>query len=532
MTHEKYIEKLINQRKDDYDYSKVKYMGMKQKIEILCNKHGSFWQEAYYHINGGNCPDCALTTRGLKRRDILFIEKARKLQPNYDYSKVNYQGSHVKVTIGCDVHGYFEITPANFIHHGTRCKRCRGITFDKDSFIQKAKVIHDNRYDYSKMNYEDSKVTIICPDHGTFKQRKSEHLTGKGCGRCGAKRAGSTKELTFEQFIKKAKKVHGEKYTYSGYTKSSSNVLITCKKHGEFVQKAANHVNASQGCPKCTHRVSKGEQEIFDYLLNELNITVVQSDRGILEGLELDIVSHDKKIAIEYNGLYYHSERSGKDKHYHISKTQACEQLGYRLVHIWEDEWLYNKGKIKNYLKHLFGVSNEKIYGRKTKIDYINSAQAREFLDKHHMQGFAPATHYVGSFYKGDLVGVTTFVKGKSNTKNRDMYELNRHATSVQVIGALGKVTKFFDRPTYTFCDLCKYVGGSYEKSGYTKVEGIAPDYTYHVGTKREHKFLWRNDNRIALYPETDGMRESEAMEALGLYRIWDCGKSRYEYHP
>ncbi len=186
----------------------------------------------------------------MKTKD--FIKKAIKIHGNrYDYSKVNYIDTNTKVCIICPIHGEFWQTPHNHLR-GRKCKKCY---FDSEklntiSFIEKAKKVHGDKYDYSKVEYIDSKtkVCIICPKHGEFLQTPHNHLSCKGCPKCSV-----TKKLDTNIFIEKAKLIHINKYDYSKveYKGSKEKICIICPKHGEFWQTPNNHLS-NQGCPKCS----------------------------------------------------------------------------------------------------------------------------------------------------------------------------------------------------------------------------------------------------------------------------------------
>ncbi len=429
---------------------------------------------------------------------------------------------------------------------GIGCKKC-GIEqaaiknkFSQIKFIEKANKVHNNKYDYSKTKYKtmNTKIKIICKKHGVFKQRPADHLNQKqGCPKCRIGIAAKNKIKTAKKnFIKKANIIHDYKYDYSKtkYKNVRKTIIITCPEHGDFEQVPNHHLNGN-GCQKCAaNGLSKGEDELASYI-ESLGEKVIRSDRSIINPQELDIVLPDHKLAFEYNGLYWHSEANGKDRYYHKEKTDACTNAGYRLIHIFEDDWEKNKDKIKLFIKHLVGKNDSKrIYARKCTVKLIDNKVGRIFLDKHHIQGSGKGSIYFGLYDECKLVSVTAFTKGKSNTKNKDMYELSRHATKGIVIGALGKAVKHFQRlyntAIYTFCDLSYFDGKSYEAAGFNKVGEIVPDYKYVVGSERQHKFLWRVKN-IKEKLGLEGGTEKEMMEEAGLPRIWDCGKVRYELH-
>jgi len=171
---------------DTYDYTKTNYINTKTKIKIICPTHGVFEQTPYHHINRHHgCPKCSVTKK-LTTDD--FINKANLLHNNkYDYSNVEYKNMKSKVVIICPTHGVFEQTPESHITQETGCSKCtRKYNYTNNEFKKKVSSLHNHKYDYCKVNYKNnySKITIICPNHGEFKQTPSNHLQGKGCELC------------------------------------------------------------------------------------------------------------------------------------------------------------------------------------------------------------------------------------------------------------------------------------------------------------------------------------------------------------
>ena len=239
-----------------YDYSKVIFTKIREKVTIICPIHGEFEQVAGNHMKGSGCSKCDIQ----KRRDIQklkFISKANIIHNNfYDYSKVKYINIKTKIKIICPIHGEFEQSPNNHLQRG--CKKCNHPNlnipdFSKDlqsDFISKANIIHNNFYDYSKVKYINikTKIKIICPIHGEFEQSPNNHLSGHGCKKCGLEK----RKLNEVEFIKKCKIKHNNLYDYSKvkYINSSSKIKIICPIHGEFEQVAGSHL-FGDGCKKC-----------------------------------------------------------------------------------------------------------------------------------------------------------------------------------------------------------------------------------------------------------------------------------------
>ena len=184
LTKEEFIQKAIARHGDKYDYSKVDYVNNSTKVTIICPIHGEFEQIPSDHLRGKGCPRCG---GGIKLTKEEFIQKAiARHGDKYDYSKVDYKGCRTKVTIICPIHGEFEQKPNNHLS-GYGCPRCGGgIKLTKEEFIQKAIARHGDKYGYSKVDYinNSTKVTIICPIHGEFKQMPRDHLSGCGCPVC------------------------------------------------------------------------------------------------------------------------------------------------------------------------------------------------------------------------------------------------------------------------------------------------------------------------------------------------------------
>ena len=315
-------EWFINESKkihgDKYDYSKVKYIGNRHKVEIICPIHGAFIQQAANHLKGNGCKLCSFEdiSKKMKNTDEQFIENAKKVHGNkYDYSKIRYENCNTPICIICPKHGEFWQTPSSHLNSKHGCPKCafdeigKNNTKTTEEFIRKAKEIHGNKYDYSKTNYVGStkKVCIICQKHGEFEQTASSHLEGSGCPLCA-----DNQKITTEEFIKRAKNIHGEKYDYSkvNYKWNREKIEIICHKkdkngieHGSFFATPHTHLQGS-GCPKCKQNY-KLENEVRKLLIdNKIDF----EEKPTLEGLKYkhalkpDFYIPSKKIMIECQG--------------------------------------------------------------------------------------------------------------------------------------------------------------------------------------------------------------------------------------
>ena len=200
MGKDEFIRKSVNVHGDKYEYTKVEYKSSKVNVTITCKNHGDFDQTPNSHTRGHGCSNCGLkiiSEKGRRNND-MFIEKAIKSHGNkYDYNKVDYKLSKSKVTIICSRHGEFTQIARDH-ENGSGCPKCANEEVSKKllsntvDFIKKANVIHNNKYDYSLVNYVNNRenVAIICKEHGEFKQIPNSHLSGQGCPLCKNKTEG------------------------------------------------------------------------------------------------------------------------------------------------------------------------------------------------------------------------------------------------------------------------------------------------------------------------------------------------------
>lgn len=280
---------------------------------------------------------------------------------------------------------------------------------------------------------------------------------------------------------------------------------------------------------------SKAETNIFTWLSAIFSDTE-QGNRSLLNGIELDIVIPSKKIAIEYNGLKYHTEWfGGKDRWYHLNKQLLCAEKGYKLIHIYEDEWELNSEIVKSKLLTILGVSNTvRIGARSCVIKEIDKETSKKFINDYHIQGYGKTSVRLGAYYQDQLVGVMTFTR-----RSVDSYELSRYCTDYHysIYGLGSKMVKYFinnynPNDIISFADRCwtmdplnnMYTKIGFEYSGYTN-----PDYRYYNSSvnrmKRYHKFGFRKQLLLSKYPELSAnMTETEMVKTIGFDRIWNCG--------
>ena len=251
--------------------------------------------------------------------------------------------------------------------------------------------------------------------------------------------------------------------------------------------------------------------------------------------MELDIFIPSHNIAIEFDGLYWHSELY-KPSNYHLNKTELCEKQGIQLIHIFEDEWLFKKDIVKSRLLNILGLTPNKIYGRKTIIKEVSPKESKEFLNNNHLQGSTNASIKLGLYYNNELVSVMLFNKPRLGIGvTYDGYELSRFCNKLNtsVIGGADKLLKYFIK-TYQPKEIISYAdrrwsqGNLYEKLGFNFIHNSKPNYFYINQNVREYRFNYRK-NILVKQGYDINKTEREIMLDRKIYRIYDCGAKLYK---
>ena len=342
-TNEEFIEEAKKIHGNTYSYDNCNYIGYLKPITITCKIHGDFNIRVDHFLGGSGCLKCAIEKNSKKRTltNDEFISKAKEVHGDkYSYDKTVYRGRKEKIIITCPIHGDFEQLAGNHLE-GNGCKKCaiektvekKSITFD--NFIERAYEVHGPKYLYYKNSYIDAKhkVTIVCQEHGKFQQQAQAHLLGQGCPYCAKEKniCNLPKKKSSEQFIKEAKKVHGDKYDYSKteYDGEEKNVIIICKKHGEFKQKASNHLHGS-GCPRCKRSVLEEKTAIIlEKKLINYEDHVNKTTFHWLKNQHLDFYLPDYNVAIECQGVQHYEpvDFAGKGKKWAKRKLYTTKSL-------------------------------------------------------------------------------------------------------------------------------------------------------------------------------------------------------------
>lgn len=311
LTRDEIINRFRTVHGDKYDYSLVDYKNNRTKVKIICLEHGVFEQEPSSHLLGCVCITCSYLQRNKNNKRRLTTEKIiEKFKishgDKYDYSLVNYINSHTKVKIVCPKHGVFEQSPYNHIGLKQGCPECNGNKkMNTVDFVRKSKNIHGNKYDYSLVEYKNSHTKVKII---CPKHGLFEQKPNAHLQRCGCLKCSGKNLKTNDDFINLSKKVHGDEYDYSlvNYKNGKTKVKIICHKHGIFEQTPDLHTNRKHGCPIC--KSSFGEK-LIEKTLIENKIEYIKEykfdDCRYELPLRFDFYLPKFNTCIEYDGLQH-----------------------------------------------------------------------------------------------------------------------------------------------------------------------------------------------------------------------------------
>lgn len=363
MTREMFIKRAKEIHGNKYDYSKVEWVDKFTEVTIICPVHGEFKQIPKYHFYQQGCKECSKLTMGSERLSLKrFLEKAKEVHGDrYDYSLIKgFRNNREKLPIRCREHGVFMQSAHAHTDSRQGCPECgklivgeahEGHRLTNEEFVSKAMLVHGKKYDYSLVDYKDTKtpVVIICRKHGEFKQKPNYHLTGNGCQQCFEEKRGQSSLISYDEFVRRAKNVHGDAYIYSpaDYRKTKEKIKIFCRKCGKhFSQTPHNHL-AGQGCPHCN--ISNGERMV-ELALTRMGLDFIPQHKidykdGVVikrGGMYVDFYIPSRKTFIEFNGEQHYKpcERFGGKKSYERQKKrdeilrQYSKDNGYNLIEI------------------------------------------------------------------------------------------------------------------------------------------------------------------------------------------------------
>jgi len=310
----------------------------------------------------------------------------------------------------------------------------------------------------------------------------------------------------------------GEDYVRDRYR----NLLFKCRLCGLEQRKSLLQALTNR-CDACTPNMSAGQMELFRWL-EGLGAEVTTCDRELIKPYELDVVMRDAKLAIEYNGLYFHSEEF-KDKDYHRLKLELTRREGYRLIHVFEDEWRDRQEVVKSVIMHALGMTGRRVDARKCEVVEVDSRARKAFFDANHLDGDARASRAWGLVQAGELVSCLS-VRKPLHRKHAGSLEVCRFASAggTNVRGGLGRLLRAVEdhcrresiSSILTYVDTRFGEGRGYESVGFELQGTTANRFWWTDGKSRIDRFKIRADRAA-------GMTEQQVAEEHGVTKIWGC---------
>lgn len=343
-----FLEKANKIHDNFYNYDKVNYINARTKITIVCPIHGDFEQLPFNHLKGKGCKICGVEKTKVKlyKTSEVFIKELKEIYGDiYDYSLVEYENDKTSVKIICKEHGIYEKRPTDLLY-GRYCNECKLDIKERkvnkedknNKFIEKSKSIWFDKYDYSLVEYINSKspVKIICKKHGIFEQTPNTHLRGSGCPKC--------KKINNHDFLENIPDRFKEIYNYENIDIKSTiqKIELVCKKHGNFKVIVFHHMKGTH-CKKC--KSSSGEEIIIDFLdKNNIKYNYQHSFNNCLykRNLKFDFYIENKNICIEYDGeqhfrpvdIFGGEESFNIQKKLDTIKNNFCKENNIKLIRI------------------------------------------------------------------------------------------------------------------------------------------------------------------------------------------------------
>lgn len=438
----------------------------------------------------------------------------------YGFQLVTYGGSQAAKSLLRCQNGHEELKSLNTITaNGVKCKTCaagaRSLAYSTTE-SEARRIVEAAGFElveYGGDVYR-KKSVVRCANGHERSVRIGNIIKGHGCKACVAE-----SQLISEQNVAGRLPEGVHLVRYAGRTAGAS--VFRCDKGHEWGSNACVVMSQQTKCPKCSNNVSDMERDLVEFVAS-LGVEFITSDRKTIAPYELDIVIPSKKIAIEFNGVYWHSEAAGKKRQYHITKRRMCEAQGLRLISVRSDLWAERRQHIERIIKQAVNGNIASIGARKCKIVTVTSKDAWAFCDGNHVQGGAKSSVAYGLEYNGSLVAVMT----ATHWRKKDEWELSRFCTSVNVAGALsrlwGHIVNVHEvTSAFTFTDRDLFTGGAYASAGFT-FKSCTVGFRVAVGKRTESRQKWNK--------APDGLTQTEWYERERVSRIWDSGQDRLEW--
>jgi hypothetical protein len=518
-------------------------VSISEKIYLLSNKDGECLsckkKTKFLSISRGYREYCS---KSCSNSDLSLIEK--KL---INYKKNNLNKYGVENTSELDsVKSKISLSKLNLDYNEIDIK-------SKKTFVDRYGVDNISKLDIIK----DRKIKTTLKNYGVQNPFQSEEIKNK-IKNSNLIKYGVNHPMKSDEIINKYKETSLYKWgvdhncdiktnlnsdinyiKYIGFGKYEMNCDCD-KEHSYITNSHLYHARRGINNKQCTvcYQVedtqSFKETEVFEFISSIYNGEIIRSYR---DGLEIDIYLPNLNIGFEFNGLYWHSELF-KQKNYHLDKLDHFRKRGIRIINIWEDDWSFKCDVIKSQIRNWIGISDNKIFARKCKIEEIKDVKLiKSFLNDSHIQGYVSSSLKIGLFYEETLVSLMTFDHFEGRKKMQDNeWNLSRFCNklNVNVIGGASKLLNYFiklkkPKRIISFADKSWSNGSLYFKLGFELSSTSYPNYSYFIDKRRVNKQRYKKSNLVKIGYDKS-LSESKIMEdEFGSYKIFDCGQLKFE---
>ena len=546
MMLQKATQRLTEVAKDRYTFELRAWENQFQKVRCKCLKCGYEWEASYKYLihNKCGCPNCAGNIKiTIEQATHRLTEVAKD---RYTFELKEYKNSNQKIKCKCLKCGYeWEATYRSLTYCKSGCFKCRKprSKYHKLDLTQTLQRVCEGKYTFCILCDKGSASRVQCKcnkcGHGWESNWNTLISQRTGCPRCIAKVKGAEQRFTQQEALQRLTEVAKDRYTFElkEYKNARQKVDCKCIKCGGVWRTSYSQLlYEGTGCPHCVVRTSRGEKQLAKFIKQAgFNI-----DESIKFGSqrELDIYCPEKHLAIEYNGVYWHSELNGRDASYHISKTDLCESKNIKLLQLFDLEYNQKRELCESVVAAHLGLATTKLHARKCEVKEITNKEARNFCDENHLQGGINSKVNIGAYYESKLVAVMTFSKPRYNKHYE--WELLRFCSLKyhRINGIASKLLAFFKKgyePTsiisYGNRRWCSKVNNVYDKMGFKMVGISKPNYFYVKGRRLFSRIEFQKHKLEAKLEVFDKrLSESENMKLNGYHRVWDCGNLIYEY--
>lgn len=506
----------------------------------VCGNTYTVRPKTFASKNGSKCPHCS----PFKLTIDHIIKRVSEHDPEYEVLSTEFHGTAKPITLRHIPTGYiYDTTWDKFYHNND--KRTTSKYKTEDEYIERFRTINDpSEWELIKYDNGDYLTDIVWKDANI-------QVLHKPCGRLtelGAYNAirrdmscASCSRLNDDRFNSEIDATDGEYVIMGEYTGKDNRILIKHTECGKEYEVFPHNFIAGNRCTDCAiHSRSRGEIEMFEYIRSIYDGPIVSNYRDENK-LEIDIYLSELNIGIEHDGIYWHSDEV-KGKNNIKNKMDYFNAKGIRMIHIFEDEWAFKKDIIKNKLKHILGLSTDKVYARKTKIYIPTKKEKSEFLNNTHIQGDVGSSIEISLKENDDIVALMTLGKRKIFDNDRDTYEIIRYSTSKNVVGGFMKILKYFMNE-YGVNQVISYAdlrftdpdSNVYINNGFILENISRPNYFYvsSSGDHRLHRSGFMKHKIKERFPDIydDSKTEYEMMRELKYNRIHDAGNAVYVYN-